>query len=48
MFDNDIRHGPGVMTYESGNKVTGTWEQDRLNGPGKMKNWGKPATDVIY
>jgi hypothetical protein len=48
MFDDDIRHGPGEMTYISGNKVIGTWEKDRLNGPGKMINSGKRPIDVIY
>lgn len=36
MFENDIRQGPGKMTYASGNIVEGTWEKERLNGPGVL------------
>jgi len=36
-FCNDIRHGPGIMTRKNKNKVTGTWENDRLNGRGTIQ-----------
>jgi len=28
-FENDLQHGEGVMTYNDGRKVTGTWRDGR-------------------
>ena len=37
-----------MLTYASGNRVTGTWVKDRLNGPGELKNKGKGAIPVVF
>lgn len=36
------------MTFESGNKVTGTWENDRLNGDGCIENMGKKPFKCVF
>jgi hypothetical protein len=48
MWENDIRHGKGEMTFASGNKVTGTWENDRLNGDGIIDNMGKKPFNCVF
>jgi hypothetical protein len=49
MWDNDIRHGPGEMLYtNSGNRIIGTWEKDRLNGEATIINKGKKPKPCIF
>jgi hypothetical protein len=49
MWKNDIRHGPGEMLYtKSGNKIVGTWENDRLNGEATIINKGKKPKPCVF
>ena len=48
MWYKDIRHGEGKLTYENGNMIKGTWDKDRLNGPGEIHNVGKSRVDCIF
>lgn len=36
------------MTYANGEKIQGTWENDRLNGIAKVRKPGKDWIEVIY
>lgn len=49
MWQNDIRHGPGDMLYtKSGNRIKGTWENDRLNGEATIINSGKDPKPCVF
>ncbi len=39
-WQNNLKHGQGIMHYSSGNTYTGGWEADQKQGQGCMQ-WGK-------
>ena len=34
---NDVKHGGGRLTYPNGERIRGTWQNDRLNGLAEVK-----------
>jgi hypothetical protein len=44
---NDVKHGPGRVTYANGEKICGTWQNDHINGIAVRNVAGKAMT-VIF